>query len=204
MKGQQNQYEIQLILPNPKKDDIDQEIALLKLQGVPNPSRSIVSKRLANDDRAYLVDDFTNLPSVLPLFGSDNFTGERMEAITNLLEWAAKQADYIETAIHDFLEDPSEASLRIIMGILEDAQLLMISAFDKHKKPKKLTLTELIRRSLRSGSCSIEQLYILGRENSPQSKRPEAAVRQALRRMERLGEVNQNKWGEYFITQEKE
>lgn len=185
-----SQYDFQILKPSLPQDDINQEIELLKLEGIQNPSRDVIRKQHESQARSFLVDDFNYHPSSIPLFSEQEHSASgRLDAIERLVEWAAKQSDEIQQALYAFLEDPTPGNYRIIFRLLQKTGLLHNqSASLAPRKEKKLTMAEMIRRALRLQERSKDELYQLARQNLI-TKRPEATVRQTLRRMLKANEI---------------
>jgi len=171
------------ILPPAIEDaDVNQEAELLRLMGK-RPNKAIIRAKLSYKHRRELLfsDDAKDAqPAFLtPIISADVF-----EAIT---DWALAQNTLIAERIFDFLEDPSEDLLKDLLKQLRQAGLVQEVA----KAPKTSTnnsLTQLVLRSLSTGAQPIEELYELARV-SINSQRPEAALRQLLRRLVRSGQI---------------
>lgn len=177
-----------LILPYVDEDDVNQEVELLKLMGIEKPNKSIIRARLAKARELLYSEKLPRSARVLE-YGLDDTSNLSLSQIEQLTEWALEQED--ETAcemVLGFLDNPSEAALATILKYLVNHNLISrsnkkLASKKTTEQPKSVSLGSLILKTL---SCEhqtpIEQLYELGR-SVLHSNRPEAAVRQALRRL---------------------
>lgn len=183
------------LLPHISKDDIDQEIELLKLEtGIERVSRSIIIKKLRKQERAVL-SSFDMEIDFTPLWQESSFTVAQLQAIEQILDWASHQNDLIQAEVFRFLDEPSHDNLREIINLLVDNGIINRTSRRRAVKVKQqhrrsFSLTQLIIKALKTRSYMIDDLYELARQNSS-AERPEAAVRQTLRRLVRKGYVIQ-------------
>lgn len=158
-------------LPRVQSEDIEQEAALLILQGK-TPSRTLIYKRLSRGDAI-----FDEIPQGSTLLFSDNPVPD--ENVTRqLVEWALEQEERTQQLIFDFLDDPSDEALPGLLSQLDKQGVQLYSREIKREK----SLTQVILDEITKAPRTIEELYELGRQVHV-SRRPEAAVRQVLRRL---------------------
>lgn len=180
--------QILLLTPVVTKEDLDQEMELLRLQGK-NPSRSIVYKKLSRYES--LLFDSIGTPDIpgaepIPWEGEPTPT---LEIMTQLISWAIQQSIQIQNVVLSFLEgrsDESETVEKLIsLGIISRQNKRLLRSGGEFT----LSLTDIILKKLEeSVQVNIKDLYRSAREFTV-SKRPEAAVRQIMRRFIRLGIV---------------
>ncbi len=177
MEDQSNE-ELYLVSPPILKDDVDQEMELLRLEGkVPN--RSIILKKMLRYDA--LLYDFSNpaIDSCDVLWPGNSESQANLEAIEILVDWALTQSDQISKLIFDFLSD--DITIDDVMKELKDHRIVRSTKTSEYQP--RTTLTEVILNHLDEHEMSIYSLYDLGRNFLHNSRRPEAAVRQILRRL---------------------
>ena len=167
-----------------ERQDIDQEVALLKLQGVEHPNRSLIYKRLARQEFASF-DEMPESMSFSPVFDSGPETDPFV--IERLVNWAMEQEDDIATIVFEFLDEPSEDSLQDAMTRLTDAGI----SLEEVQPTKEKTLTEFLLDRLFHNDFTVDELYSLARTEYI-SRRPEAAVRQFIRRLSAAGRIIQH------------
>jgi hypothetical protein len=163
------------IYPTVLREDLDQEIELLKLEGVKNPKRSLIYKRMLHKEQIF--DEIPEGVIVQTLI--DPTPESDPEVIERLVEFALDQEIELQTVILDFLDNPSEQSLQ---ETLQKMSLLGFELFELPEIPKPKTLTQIISETLSKGALTLDELYGLARSLHP-SKRPEAAVRTVLRKL---------------------
>lgn len=169
---------VDLDLPPVLRDDVDQEVALLKLQGK-TPRRSFIARRMSHQP-AIFGDD-------VPVGATPLWAGEPLPdpAVTDqLIDWAFTQSEAIASATFDFLEYPTDEGLEELLVVLQGEGFELFTM----KAPKERSLTQTVLSLLRSGPLPVEELYRVIRETYS-SARPEAAVRQVLRRLSRAGTI---------------
>lgn len=125
---------------------------------------------------------FTNVPvGAIPLFAHESWE----EKINLIIDWAEKQEKEIRCLVLTFIEDPSDENADNIISLLP-------SHIRKKREPisrkslKDLLLFEIRRKK----ELQQEDLYDLARKFLVNSKRPEAAVRQALRVLVKEGLIS--------------
>ena len=162
-----------LVTPTIYKEDLDQEVELLKLLGK-TPNRSIIIKKMLRYE-AYLTDFQSPVAwDTTPWSQSSDVS---LESIQQITEWALTQSDQITVLIFEFLDGTVELST--VLKTLKASGLVSRIAKEYYYESR-VTLTDQMLDRLQS-PATIEELYSLAR-NFLDSKRPEAAVRQILRR----------------------
>lgn len=167
-----------LDLPPVEADDIDQEAALLRLQGK-KPKRSFIAKRLAHREAI-----FGEVPmGATPLWDQDPIPDPKVTE--TLIDWAFTQSEAVAAATFDFLDYPTDEGLEELLVFLgnEGIQVFELSV------PKERSLTQMVLDTLQAHPTSIDELNRLARQFYP-SARPEAAVRQVIRRLSRSGRLS--------------
>lgn len=171
-------------LPNIDSQDIAQEMALLVLRGK-IPSRSVVRRRLQGKARELLVGTLRDNESAELLEGK--ITGflfcppsPNLGAIEDLVLWALSR----DQAVQDLIFSTLSGSLSPEVAVARLRALGVVGkSLGTGPKGNGGSLTHLILRSLPATKEALYQLAI--REHT--AKRPEAAVRQILRRLTRNG-----------------
>jgi hypothetical protein len=157
-------------LPAMSEEDRRQDFALAKLErGIDKhrpPASAVFGRELAYGLGA---PDFA-----LPLFSEPAYNPEAMD---KLLNWMFEQEDQIQAAVIAYLEDPSDRRLKAVLKIIDVAAETVY--------PKPMTLIQLILRIL---PAKKEELYRVARDQH-NAKRPEAAIRQILRRLTLEGRI---------------
>jgi hypothetical protein len=161
------------------QEDIDQEAELLKLLGVPNPSKALIYRRMSRTEAIY---DEIPLGAV-PLFSDDPLPDPWVTE--SLVEFAQSNSEQVANIIFDFLSDPSEDKLPEVFAKLSDqgVQLHYLRA------PKAKSLAQALHELLVQGDQQLQDLYNFAQAFQP-SNRPQAAVRQILRRFESEGKIS--------------
>jgi hypothetical protein len=159
-------------------EDVNQEIWLLQQSGK-NPRRDLVRKRL----ESRLVEGiFSDIPDgidvQLPWL---DYRPISLESIEFLVEWSLSQVKEVQQIIWNFLEDPEDQlqpTLELLMelGIIEEIP---------QPKPQ-VTIKDLILKSLPATFDDLVQLVLMV---SPNTRRPEATIRQFIRRHQRSGAI---------------
>lgn len=161
-------------LPVVDRDDINQEAALLELQGI-KPSRRLLALRMRERELTFSGDiDCQPLPTLAPGLPDP-------EVIEALIDWTLDQVDEVQAQMFEFLEDPEER-------FEETAEfLLRIHLIQPLATPAKAASNaDLFRNALPAAK---EDLYTLARLHLTTTRRPEATVRQWLRRSLEAGLV---------------
>lgn len=191
-----------LIPPIIEYDDIKQEVELLKLQGHERVNRRFVRQRLLAKQREFLFwDELMDLEGIVNL--RVLMSGGSREAVlspdqySHIMTWAAEKGDEILDRVGDFLEEPSEEALVELLSFLTATGV--IQPVTKHILPERsapdplpghhaTSLTSLFLRAFKQQDqeISVDYFYQVARQEH-QSKRPEAATRQILRRLTRDG-----------------
>lgn len=172
MENQEPRY---YFLPLPDREDVEQEMALQRLLGKEpkRPPRSVVYGR----EMSYGLITPDGVP---PL---DTGSSVNMEALETLMEWLQTQSDQIQVAVLAFLADPENT--RRWKTVARLINIVEIPQPSPEEKRRSQSLVGLILRVL---PANIDDLYQMARQQHP-SRRPEAAVRQILRRLTREQKV---------------
>lgn len=178
------------LVPEVSAEDVEQEYQLLMLEyqnnplrGTETPSRDIIRKRLQGRMSESLVGEVPIHAQAIDMGGGDE-TQRRVEASIKLVEWSFSQEKEAQNIIIAFLEDPSEHMLTITIN-----RLVRLGYIDTvtYTPEAPASLADLLRRQLeQNGIMAFADLYEIAR-NQHVSKRPNAAVRQTLRRFESQG-----------------
>lgn len=159
-------------LPRVPREDVDQEAELLRLQGI-NPHKGLIYKRMAQGEAV-----FDDVPMGASLLWSDDPYPDP-EVTEQLVHWALQQSEEIAAVVFDFLDNPSDEAVDVTTKQLASLGIDVYKA--KKRKPK--ALTQIILELLERKSYEVEELNEVARSLQP-SSRPEAAVRQILRRLQ--------------------
>lgn len=181
------QEQLELLMGNVQHDDVVQEIALLKLEGVQRPSYRIVKQRLQSQNRELFFSPEASIDQVYSIESPwEQSTSISYEAIELVMEWAEQNApETIQNQVAEYLSSPTDELLVELLGALSSAGL--IAKQKAHKTPRG-TLTDVLKRALAMPQ-PLEELYELARRVSPTSPRPEASVRTIIRRLLQQGEI---------------
>lgn len=165
--------------PAVDQEDVWQEIRIWSwMHGGRKPSRRVIEAKLAGEVRTATYGE-------VPEEGQSPWQHPPVpsaETISKIVEWALEQADPVQKAIWGFLEVPEER-LEPTLDLLGALGLLK---GQKQSKAPKGSLQALVFRSL---PATLPELYELARQEMTTSKRPEAAVRQAIRTLVGKGKV---------------
>lgn len=181
--------QIILVTPVVTKEDIDQEMELLRLQGK-NPSRAVVYRKFSRFE-GLLFDSIgtPDIPGAEPVpWAGDPIPS--LEVMTQLVGWALEQSIQIQQAVLSFLEGRSNEKETldqlISLGVISRSN----RRYMKATRDFSYTMTDVILKKFEeNGEVDIYDLYQSAREFLS-SKRPEAAVRQIVRRLIRLGVIS--------------
>lgn len=197
MPDQQTEYTYLIQGREVDREDIDQEAAIFEWETGKRANRALIAKHLANQDPAATFSgDPTTVAWALPT--GLNLPNPRV--IQKLVDWSLEQSDRIRSVMLDFLDEPSEESLVSTLAILMDEGIIQ-SAIPP--KAEKASFADAIVRLLTTDRriYSSQELYAWAR-GIHSAKRPEATVRQALRRLISLGKVTKLGDSQYQITEE--
>ncbi len=172
----------QLDLPGIDHQDVLQEAELLRLQGK-IPNLRIIRKRLS---RGVLLYDLP--PEDAQPFEESPYDPEVTEA---LIDWALQQTEKIQERIFLFLEEPTHEAVPSLLIFLR-RQNIPLNLIDTAPTG---SLSKLLMRTLHEPQY-LDDLYELARR-SHVSERPEAAVRQFIRRAQKEGKILQDEHGRY-------
>ena len=167
-----------LTLPPVFPDDVDQEIWILRNQGK-NPRRDLVRKRL---ESRVVEGLFSDIPSGISLeLPWIDYRPVSLESIEVLVEWSLSQVKEVQQVIWNFLEDPDDQ----LEKTLQQLQELGIVLQAPRSKPQ-VTIKALILKALPATFDELVELVLMV---SPNTRRPEATVRQFIRRHQKSGLV---------------
>jgi len=156
------------------EEDILQEHRIRQFLEQPSSKRILRLKFARYQDLC-----FSNVPvGALPLFASESWE-KKMELI---IDWAETQNAEIQGLVLKFIADPSDENADYIISLLP-SQIRRKREPVNRRSLKDLLLFEIGRKEF----LYQEDLYSLARKFLVNSKRPEAAVRQALRVLVREG-----------------
>ena len=185
-EDQRDQWESFLSFPDVDKQDIDQEMALAKLEGVENPSRWLIYKRLSRQAKeiSLISDEALNALDPPKAFETEGTYVIEFSVIEKLSSWLRRQPSELQELVWDYLMNAEKpAKLKKVLGYLKTSgQLKSIQAIEPIPK-RRITYADMIWNSLPS---TVEQLV---EQLEIPSKRPAATVRQALRRFRDSGLV---------------
>lgn len=169
--NQQDQSLPVLQLAAVTKEDIDQEAALLRLQGI-TPNKRIIRSRLLGQSRHLLYN--TAPEDATPLAYLVQTPTASDEAIERLIDWTLQQVAPVQEMLWRFITNP-ETELEATLVFLQEHQL----ASTTRTPSTAVSISQILRDAL---PATKEELYTLVRALSPETERPEATVRQWLRR----------------------
>jgi len=152
------------------KEDLAQETALATLEGRRPPSRyhRVSSSQKSREYGYGLLPEDSAVSVFCP-------TPPDPHVIETIIQWTMAQSRNIAVKVLNYLENPDDTLLQNIREMVDCK--VEIQAYGRSTS----TLTDLILRAL---PASPEQLYALARQEH-RSRRPEAAVRQTLRNLQR-------------------
>lgn len=151
-------------------EDLRQEQALAQLQGKHGPSARW--NRPAKE-----VGYGLSCPANATAFwGNSEAPSEAV--IDKLVAWTTQQSATVQLAVQEYLEDPRDEALNQIL-------LLINQAVPEKEADSKPNFAQLVIRALPATKDQLIQMAF--REHL--AKRPEATVRQVLRRLSRAGQI---------------
>lgn len=154
-------------------EDLKQEAELLRLQGI-TPRMSLLRKRMLHQE-----ETFDEVP-----FGSSSLweePGYDQSVTEKLVTWALSQSLDIADRILLFLEQPEEQELPSLFRFLRKAGVTL-----HESKPTTQSSSQILLSALKVRPHDPDELVQIVRSLNP-SKRPEALVRQFLRRYQKSG-----------------
>lgn len=168
------------------QEDLEQEVALRKLEGVEFPNRSLIMKELnyGKSGRALTYEELPEFVSFESAFSDGTPDGLDIGETERLINWALEH-DILDK-VDEFLESPTEEMLEELMSFLVELGLV-----DEPPKPnfsikRKHQTPALILKNL---PATKEELYEMARTILTTTARPEATIRQALRRMTKQNRI---------------
>lgn len=175
--------EYDLLIPAVLEEDINQEAELLRLSGK-TPSKKLLRLKASVFREVLFADQLPG--SATPLF--EGVLIPPQGVIEQIVEWAVIQSEEVQSMIYRFLEEPSEEGLAEILSELR-LQGVLLPPMDSKPPGKPMPFSQLLLYLLdKNGPMTLDQIYTLAREHML-SRRPEAAVRQLLRRYISEGKV---------------
>lgn len=179
------------------QDDIDQEAAIFEWTTGRRANRRLIANKLQNDEPAAV---FSGDPTsvAVPVPTGVNIPNPRV--IEQIVTWSLEQSDLIRKAIFEFLEEPTDDNLSNTLTFLIDQGI--IEAVATGEKPKKVGFIDALVRLMKTERrpYTSGELYAWAR-TIHSAKRPEATVRQALRRLISDGKVVKTN-DSYQLTEE--
>jgi hypothetical protein len=154
-------------------EDLAQEAELLRLQGI-TPNMSLLRKRMLHQE-----DTFDDIP-----LGSSSLweePGYDYSVTERLVEWALTQSLEIADRIFEFLEEPLEEELPKVLKFLSNSGIPIYKA-----EKTSMSSAQILLKALEVRPLLPEELTQIVRGLNP-SKRPEALVRQFIRRYQKSG-----------------
>ena len=183
-----------LILPPIDSDDLQQEMAILRFQGK-RPKRDLVYRRLqsqSGDVWLFNEDTFSNEATLeSPWIGTEIREPSPAELLSN---WSRDQHPRIQRLIVEFLNDPDDEHLSRTLRVLR--RMGIVPRTPRSLMTQKIaessgSLITLLYQRIKESPQTIDSLYALTR-SVHKAKRPEAACRQALRRLMRQNLIQLN------------
>lgn len=178
----------QLLYPRVDAEDVKQEMDLRRWQGL-RASRRVIEQRMIAET------------GMTPLYVGENGSspwdaGDAIPspmAVQRIVDWALSQTGDIQSLIWKFLDAPSqklEPTLHALRarGVIHETR--------KERAEREVTLGSLLLRAL---PATFDQLVSVV-QHTQSSKRPQATVRQFIRRNERRGMIHQRE-GVYHYGQ---
>ena len=194
-----NEDEIIISYPDVDNDDLDQEIALAKLEGIENPSRWLLYKKLQRELYEYsLTPELEMIERAqegvcISIFSPPDRTLNET-AIKTLASWMSSLPSRLETAVWEYLQIDTEEAYQAVCSKLE-AYGYKLHRHKTASNIRRKTYADMIYDAL---PATMEDLLDLPIE----SKRPAATIRQTLRRFRDHGLVVQD--GLYWRHKESE
>lgn len=165
-----------LIYPRIDSEDVKQECDLRQWQGL-RTSQRVVERRMAAQT------------GMVPLYmgesGSSPWGEEEVPSpavVTRLMDWALTQTTEVQALIWQFLDSPSRRLQPTIVALREQGIIQERPRTDRH-----VSLGSLLLRSL---PATFEELVEVVQSNHS-AKRPQATVRQFIRRSTRTGMIRE-------------
>lgn len=178
------EHEDELLIPQPSLQDLHQEAELLRLQGV-TPNMSILRRKMSRSDASLFGDD---LPITATPIDWEVSPIPSQETLLAIAEWAIDQDDEVQGILFPFLEEPTQMGLDYVLGELE--RMKVIPKQRKHKGARSVSLASVIFSFIEDAGRPVrpEELFDLAR-GFRLARRPEATVRQILRRYTAEGKL---------------
>jgi len=167
------------------KDDLDQEVALLRLRGVERPNRKLILLHLISQspDLHFSQDVTYTNPDAINPFAAPEVSESSIQELMSL----ARAFPELSDSIYTFLDEPSDDNFNFC---LKQAKRLGIVE-EKSRAPvnRPSSMTDMVLALLVSKGCLDRETIIATLAPAHMSKRPAATVRTALRRLVSTGAV---------------
>lgn len=163
------------------EEDIEQEFLLRKFLEKP-VSKSILRRKASRERELLFPSEYWE--EGVPIFPLQPQAIVHEETYHRLVLWASSESDTVFALIVDFLQSPSEENLHKTIGLLELEGVPLYPLGDD-EQVKEIPFSKLLLSVLDTPRTK-EELYEFGRRQLV-TKRPEATVRQLLRRFLRSG-----------------
>lgn len=180
--------DLELLTPQVEGADLKQEMAILTWLGR-KPRKDLVYRRLHAAGGTYLLfgdeEALGTEGAVQPMPWSIEPEPRVPTPAEILTDWAADKHPSVQRLIESFVEDPREDDLPQIIRTLRRRNLLAAKPSPGKSGGSPLAVGSLIQTlytAIQQDPKTIEELYTLTRQVHS-AKRPEAACRQALRRL---------------------
>lgn len=168
------------------QEDVNQEAALLRLQGI-MPNRRIIRLKMSQGEPTFSGDPGSLAQPISTVKIAP------MEVIEMIISWALQQVPELAKEILDFLDEPSET---VLQALIERVRQDIPGGSVKRTSAAPGSLSAVIFKYLQEPK-HIDELYELAR-GIHTAERPEAAVRQYLRRAVRAGKVTKS--GDTYVA----
>lgn len=170
-----------------EQDDIEQEIALAKLEGIPNPSPFIILMRLKNQLQEELFGDWLPQTAEEILPAPTIMEGKDYEQLYSFLF----SQDISQDTVQAFMDNPDNPeNLENLLEALYQAKVIKRVDW-KRTKPKKKSVARFVYETIeKSGEITQRQLFQAVSKFHPVA-RPAQTVRIAVRRYLASGKIKE-------------
>lgn len=173
------------------QDDVNQEYELALLNGIENPSKAIIRKKLLTSTRELFYGTIPEWMEISYPWANDNSL-ERASHSLELLEWSFRQSEEVQIVIRTFLFDARMEKVNLIIEELKGLGIKMTEEKTKTNKPK--TTTSVLMDALPMDKDEITELV---QQLNPSVKRPAMSARQFIRRKTSEGLITKGGDGKY-------
>ena len=170
--------------------DLDQESELLKLLGK-QAHRGLLLRKAERESNHLLFGD--EVPDLAEPMGWTQSPIPDLEQLQEIVDWAINQGEEIAQRVFTFLDDPDPASLKALLAHLKEQGVLTEEKTPSENTPNSLAALVLRSAGSQKGDkvgVTKEELYQLARDMHI-ARRPEAAIRQLLRRLLKEGKLKE-------------